>query len=388
MAERSRAEAAALAARAAERDRSLWAAEEEAQRHEAVIVRLWDQLRSEPDPFAVLREFPFGGDPHREAGRSGEVGERGRPRTRFAPDPAYPDKSLGRDQWAALLLMLKQRGFLVVQSEWHHSRFEPQAQGRPATSEVSFEVHLRKPSPPAHAIVAKGTLGLTWRPAGAGAAPQVDTVDASAVQLVEREGEEGFERALNVAPEPAEPGGPVELAPVIVYDLDRDGLPEIVLGGINTVLRNRGRFGFERDDLMARGAALRNAGNVADFDGDGLVDLLGIKPDGSGVLVRGDAGGRFLGEQRSPWEITAGSMSAMTCGDVDGDGDLDVWLSQVPATLREGADADAVLRRERWLPVIPADQRRHGPVQRRHRGCRARAQTPPPHLQQLARRPG
>ena len=38
---------------------------------------------------------------------------------------------------------------------------------------------------------------------------------------------------------------------MIVYDLDGDGLPEIVLGAINTVMRTRGDFHFENEPLMS-----------------------------------------------------------------------------------------------------------------------------------------
>jgi hypothetical protein len=326
----ARKEAARMALEADALDRSLWSSEMDAQRHEAVIVRLWDRMRAAADPLVVLRDFPVG------AIRVGELGKplqlnNGVHVTRFSRRLAAEPVYLDRGKWSDLLLMLKNRGFQVVQSEWHHVRFVPAGDGEPARSEVSFEVHLNKAHPPMHALIAKGRLGIVWEGLASGRGdgePVIKSVDASQIILVEREGEEGFERALRIAPEPEVPGGSVDLHPVMVYDLDGDGLPEIVLGGVNSVMQNRGGFRFEQGPLMAGEVALRNAGNIADFNGDGQVDLLGVNRRGEGVLVAGDGSAGFTGTQIKPWDVVTRHSSAMTCGDIDNDGDLDVWISQ------------------------------------------------------------
>ena len=328
------ARAAQLARDADERDNSIWAAEVEAQRHEAVIVDLWDRLRAArtSDPFIQLRDFPFA---------RMRVGKLGTPRkiengvfvTEITPAAGEP-QYLDRDGWSDVLLKVKGRGFQIAQSEWHHSRFEPSGNGTPARSEVAFEVHLQKKEP-AHALVVRGILGVEWKRPGPSDTPEVERIDASQVTLVEREGRPGFERALNIAPEPESPGGSVELAPVMVYDLDRDGLPEILLGGINVLLRNRGDFRFDRERIFADRTILQQAGNLADFNGDGWIDLLGVTTGGEGVLLAGESKGTF-GSPKKPWDFTLTHPSAMTCGDVDGDGDLDVWLAQYRAPYLRG----------------------------------------------------
>ena len=51
-------------------------------------------------------------------------------------------------------------------------------------------------------------------------------------------------------------------------------LVEIVVGATNTVMWNRGGFRFESQRLLANQVPLRNSGTIADFDGDGDLDLL------------------------------------------------------------------------------------------------------------------
>ena len=316
-----------LAAEADARDGSLWSNEIDAGRHEAVIVDLWDRVRAAPDAYAVLRDFPF------QAIHVGQLGpreelENGVFRTRLEPES--DEKSLDRKKWSELLLFLQGRGFVLAQSEWHHASFVPAKDGRPASSEVVFEAHWIQPRAPIHMLVVEGTLRIVWKsepPKSSVAKPEILSIHTESLALVEREGQLGFARVFHGKP-PQQSTGEFEYAPVIVNDLDGDGLPEIVLGATNTVMWNRGGFRFESQRLLANQVTLRNSGTIADFDGDGLVDLLGVKPDGAAVLVSGDKTGRFRGEHRRPWDVLTRRASAMTCGDVDSDGDLDVWLSQ------------------------------------------------------------
>ena len=83
---------------------------------------------------------------------------------------------------------------------------------------------------------------------------------------------------------------------------------------------------------------------IADFDGDGLADVLGASGSDL-VLFRGDDGGRFEEAGRRAWTtpVPLEYPMVLTCGDVDADGDLDVFLGQYKLPYRRRSDARAPL---------------------------------------------
>jgi hypothetical protein len=123
--------------------------------------------------------------------------------------------------------------------------------------------------------------------------------------------------------------------PVLVYDLDKDGLSEIVMVGASRVLRNRGGCNFRQAFLLSNPYALAETmltetGVIADIDGDAHPDLISTRARGDLVLYLGDEKGRFRDEPKiTPhFERPLRAPISITVGDVDGDGDLDVWLAQ------------------------------------------------------------
>jgi hypothetical protein len=117
--------------------------------------------------------------------------------------------------------------------------------------------------------------------------------------------------------------------PLILEDLDGDGRAEILLASANRVFA-LGADGRLRERELSRNApGLIFTAVLADVDADGRADLLTAKFDGL-FLTRGLADGAFEETVRLAWQAPERLryVQVLTCGDVDADGDLDVWLGQ------------------------------------------------------------
>jgi len=163
--------------------------------------------------------------------------------------------------------------------------------------------------------------------AASNGAPRARLIDATDITLLVRSGAPAFQAALAATIEPAD--GTIFIDPLILYDLDGDGLSDIVLGCKNLVFRNRGHGQFQKETLCPQNHILISTCMIADFDGDGRADFLAADHDGL-LLFNGDNQGRFTQQGRRVW--TGGeplpNPFVMTAGDIDGDGALDIWLAQ------------------------------------------------------------
>lgn len=326
-------------------DETVWRDEVAAQFYEQTFVDLWDALLFQPNKFEVLKSFTFetlviGNELHSE-----EL-DWGITVSQFADS----GRIITADEWPELLDQFESEGFRIVETEWHHQKFEPAANSDSANSMVSFLLHIEH-SPTVRRFIVKGMLKVNWAnppthvpdpgsPSGkrlARAVPgRIEVIDA---KILQRRGipsfREQFVREFELDPSGRE--AQTTIHPVILNDLNNDGLCEVIVGGYNLVYWNRGNWQFDEQPLCRVPAPLGsrdrlhpNAGVIGDFDGDGSQDYLCAEKNGLPLLYIGWPGGEFPDPPRV-LDFTSEILplpTGITAGDIDGDGDLDVFIGQ------------------------------------------------------------
>ena len=318
-------------------DETIWANERLANEHERTIVRLWDDLRAADDPWAVFEAIPW---------ESVVIGTLSPPES-WEHDIRYyktvaPYRRLSHKAIIGTIAALRNAGYRLAQSEWRHVAFTPAENGRPASSTVEIELHVSS-NDDQHRWIVRTDVQVTWTDRrdsqGHWLAGEIEARD---VELLSRHAPPALVQ-LAVLDPPAEVGRRND--PLILYDLDRDGRSEIILGARNLVYRYRGGDRFEPEifckDLPPN---VMPAMLLADLDGDALADLGYIHiergEDGqSGLvlrLVRGKSDGKLACPGHRVMSLVGESPIVMTAGDIDHDGDLDLWIGQYRLSHRHG----------------------------------------------------
>ena len=310
-------------------DKTVWADELLAQRHESTIVDLWDRLRGAADPEKTLAEYPFGELVLPKLGASLALGDGVTVRR-----GGEPERTVSEAEWGAIIDGWKQSGWRLAQSEWHHRSFVPRPDDA-RRSVVSAELHLRHTT--GKRAMMRANLTVHWTPKPRGLLHRATRVEVRDLQVLERKGVvfEAVKRIKmgNDAPKP-----------VLLYDLNDDGLSEILLPWSNLLYVNLGGGRYESRPLTGKRMHLVVAGTVADFTGDGYLDLVVQAKRAIGeplhvYLITGSGGAKaFSGAPRKLFE-PAGEMRtvrAFAVGDYDRDGDLDLYFGQYRGAYSRG----------------------------------------------------
>ena len=271
-------------------DRLVWQPELDAQRFHETMVAAWDSLRTAKDKLAALEEF------------------------QFDTLSIEPGRSFTPAEWKAWLHARRGEGWEIEGTHWRQEQFK--FQNKKAESKYAFIVRARKDR---QRSVLRGMLAVHWTEAqDARGNFMPGKLAVSELRRDDRKAAPGF------VGQPAPQG----VGPVLVQDLDHDGLPEIIFPAVNAVHWNRGGWKFEARKLCAVFPEPLTAAVLADFTGDGVADLLGVPVSSAPWLWAGAGNGKFKKPTRAATgEAEWRGASAIAAGDVDGDGDLDVWVA-------------------------------------------------------------
>ena len=308
-------------------DKTTWANEVLAQKYEQLFVDLWDRLIRGSDKAAVLREFSFDSivlaTDFRATDMEGGIHEL---------RPGSTAGELTRDEALLLLDRWTKNGYELVESEWHHSQFTPATEREGAHSTVSILLHLARTGRQERFIV-RGDLLIDWKPG-----PQVGRIDASHILVLARQGAPAFEtKTVLEYSVGSSTDESASIHPLLVHDLNHDGLPEIIVGGLNHVYWNQGHWGFSKQPFVKYPVRNVRAAVLADFTGDGNDDYLCFPILQKPLLYVGNAAGKFpLRPEFIGFLEPLEKPSAVTVGDYDGDGDLDVFIGQQKSSYSNG----------------------------------------------------
>jgi len=313
---------AVIEARHLQWDATVWADEMTAREYGEVAIRIWDNLRAGADPFQLLADMPFREMQLGQA-QPEEEWESGIRRVRLAkggPTWSAAQFSQALDSWKAADWQLEQ-------SEWRHRRFDPHAAGGPM-SVFWVSLHLVNNTSAKRGIL-RGDITVQWQPTELTpeTLAQPDRIDLSRLEWLERAGAPAFKPAKRQDITPND--GNIFIDPLILYDFNGDGRVEVILGCKNRIYRNLGEGRFKAETLCPKFSETVFNVTLEDLSGDGVVDVVSCGNDGI-YLIEGQPDGIFDGEARFAWKAPKKVLDpmVMTTGDIDGDGDVDLWLSQ------------------------------------------------------------
>ena len=308
-------------------DENVWANETLAQEYELTLVAIWDTLLGVDDDtyrkVAILSSIQFD---EVTLGKPKLVEELDHGIESFILE--RPGTTLTHEEWGRFLRELASGGYRLIQSEFHHTRFVPATEDSPARSLVKIVFHAIEDGADRRIIV-NGEVGVEWSGLrDESGNPIAANLDATGLRMLTRTGPPIFKQILGFGLRDGE--NLSRLHPILVYDLDKDGYPEVVMIGGGRVLWNLGERGFNDGPLTEQGYLLTETGVIADLNGDGNPDLVSTRARGDLVVYLGNDKGRFTGEPivTPRFDRPLRAPSTLTVGDIDGDRDLDLWLGQ------------------------------------------------------------
>lgn len=308
-------------------DQALWGPEVLAQRYEARFTNLWDNLLKKQQKHRTLAQFPFNNlyIPKHSASQV---------LPHHIKKHEYKGKrlKLAQADWERLITRYHDLGYRIEQSEWHHSNFIPPKGEVAARSKIHGVLHIQR-TKPAHRIISRFELDVQWQLGmGQDGLPIPDQIIITKLESYDRQQGAAFREVFTYKGKPNIP----RILPLIVYDLDKDNYAEIIIGGQNAIMWNKGQGKFKLDTYISKDKSFYDTAILSDFTGDGNPDYIAIDATGYPSLYEGNSRGVFPENGQRIADVSFKLPKTMTSGDIDGDGDLDLFIANYKYAYRQG----------------------------------------------------
>lgn len=298
-----------------------WGPELRAQKFGAAIDQLWNRLNASTNKLALLAEL----QPELLLPRFANAVRQDFPHGIRVISPTG-------GSWREVFSGAISNGWTLEQCEFRQTAFYTNQMGRGLASSYYVSGHLVNARADQRALV-EGNAMIWWneRPD----LPPVRTVDARQLKIRLRDGPPPFIKVFEQ--EIAPPEGSYFIDPIILWDLDSNGATELIFAAKNLVYRREQTNVWLPAPLLESSPGLIFTAILGDFTGNGTADFAFANFDGISIC-EGTEDGRFPGASQRAWtaqpRLRYGQV--LTAGDVDGDGDLDLFLGQYKVPYEKG----------------------------------------------------